>query len=115
MSIAAVHFRQWDLKASASWDTAVKSRSPSLHILSRSIWEAVAVLEGKETVNILWDVASFYETCHADDVVLAAEKFDMSPTATALSMWGHSAPRWLKLQGQFGETNLVPSRSLATG
>ena len=53
MSITAVHFRQWDIKASFSWDTAVKSRSPSLHILSRSIWEAVAVLEGKETVSVL--------------------------------------------------------------
>ena len=87
MSISAVQNRQWDLKASFSWDTAVKSRSPSLRILSRAIWEAVAVLEGKETVNILWDVASFYETCHADDVVRAAESLDMPPTATALSMW----------------------------
>ena len=86
MSISAVHFRQWDLNASYSWDTAVKSRSPSLHILTRSIWDAVAVLEGTATVNILWDVASFYETCHADDVVRAAESFDMPPTTTALSM-----------------------------
>ena len=46
------------------------------------------MLEGKETVNILWDVASFYETCQADAVVLAAEALDMLPTATALAMWG---------------------------
>ena len=89
MSITAVHFRQFDIKASFSWDTAVKSRSPSLHILSRSIWEAVAVLEGKETVSVLWDVASFYETCHAEDVQEAAVNRGMPLTATTLSLWGH--------------------------
>ena len=115
MSITAVHFRQWDLKSSFSWDTAVKSRSPGLRVLSRAIWEAVATLEGKETVNILWDIASFYETCHAEDVVRAAESQSMPPTATAMAMWGHSAPRWLKLRGQYGEAELVPGRSLATG
>ena len=115
MSITAVHFRQWDIKASFSWDTAVKTRSPSLHVLSRAIWEAVAVLEGKETVNILWDIASFYETCHADDLVLAADNLDMPPTATAVAMWGHFAPRWLKLRGQYAESSLTPGCSLATG
>ena len=79
------------------------------------VWKAVAVLEGKETVNILWDVASFYETCHSDDVVKAAEDFDMPPTTTALAMWGHSAPRWLNLRGQYGDSNFVPACSLATG
>ena len=103
MSVTAVHFRQWDLKASFSWDAAVKSRSPSLHILSRAIWEAVAVLEGKETVNILWDVASFYETCHADDVVRAADSFDMPASATTLAIWGQSANRWMKIHGHFGQ------------
>ena len=39
----------------------------------------------------------------------------MPPTATALAMWGHSAARWLKLRGQYGESELVPGRSLATG
>ena len=69
-----MHFRQWDLKSSFSWDTAIRSRSPGLHVLSKAIWEAMAILEWKETVNILWDIASFYETCHADDVVRAAEE-----------------------------------------
>ena len=55
-------FRQWDQRAGEDFDTALKYRDPSVHILQGALQTTSAKSCGGESSHIYWDINAFYET-----------------------------------------------------
>ena len=115
MACMGTAFKQWDQKAAAPGDTAIKGRSPESRVFHQSVMASVAVSRGLHHTAVLWDLSSFYESLDRPTIAEAIVSSNMPPTPSVLSLWGHLAARVMNLRGCYTKRKLLPWRSLATG
>ena len=74
MSALSPALREWDAKVSLPCDCAVRGTSASRKGMKGSIREAVARAQGLHTVELMWDISSFYDSINIPRMAKAVKK-----------------------------------------
>ena len=61
MSVVSTQLKLWDTKAGQEFDTALKGKDSSTHVLKRAIQAAAGVRSGLHSTAIYLELTCFYE------------------------------------------------------
>ena len=105
---------EWDEERMNFWEDAVKGSSALKAGLFRRLLDECAVLIGKETVSIFWDLEKFYDSIDWVKVIRWSLELGFPARVLEIVMSVHMGPRVIKV-GRICSEVLTPSNSLIAG
>ena len=115
MRLLGQNFRRWDEASAFAFDSAAPGQRADDHVFVRQASLEAWVARGRQTGQILWDIASFYEEIRPGDLVQDVKNTNFPATEAALSMLNHGGKRILAVEGAFGSILEGVGRSIVTG
>ena len=107
--------RSWDVEVGTEGDSAMPGKSPLDETAWRHLWMEQATLRGKYVVQLLWDVAKFFDSVDIPALIRRAEHLDFPIDGLVLAMQMHRAPRVLRINGCYAEAIQATGRSILAG
>jgi hypothetical protein len=98
----------------AWWDSAVKKSSALRAAVLRETMNEIALAKSETVVEILFDMAKFYDTLSPEKVAKAARKLGFPPRSLVMGMIAHTSPRRIKAGGCFSD-EIHPEVSIIAG
>ena len=105
--------KTWDAERAGHWDDAVRGSSALRAALKRRILDECAVLHGKCTAGIYWDVEKFYDNIDIVKLATLAQTYEYPIAVSSLDLQVHVAPRVVRWAGYYSETTPIFSSILA--
>ena len=115
MRLLGPNFRRWDEASAFAFDSAAPGQRADDHVFVRQASLEAWVARGRQTGQILWDIASFYEEIRPGDLVQDVKDTNFPATEAALSLLNHGGKRILAVEGAFGSILEGVGRSIVTG
>ena len=113
-SIRGQKVRDWDSDRAQFWDSAIKGASAEQAGTLRKLIEEIAVLCGRTTISIFWDVKKFYDSIDIAKMIQYCIKKDYNIHIAAIDLQVHLGLRFLKWAGSTSQA-IVPYNSLLAG
>ena len=107
--------RRWDSDTALPFDSAAPGQRADDHVFCRQATMESWAAAGKQTGQILWDIASFYEEIRPADLVQDIKDTKFPVTEACLGLLNHGGRRILSVDGAFGPILEGVGRSIVTG
>ena len=116
MKFAAPEFRSWDIVlAEGALDSAVAGANAQIAVAARFLRAEVEHADGKTTLQILWDVQTFFDSMKVPEVLCDAEQNSAPKLPTSIAAQVFRAPRALARGGNFSQPRRTHATSVIAG
>jgi hypothetical protein len=114
MKSQSEYLEGWEEKHMKFWEDAVKGSSAFKAGLERRLMDEVAVLQGKETAAVYWDIEKFYDSIDWVRLIYWCLELSFPARLLEIALSVHSAQRVIKI-GECYSAAQSPSNSVVAG
>ena len=107
--------KKWDFENAIPGDTAAPGKNALQEIIRRRAWAGAQRWQGKIVIQVLWDIAGFFDSIDVPVLVKACSEGKTPLTATCLALQLHRAARTLLIEGVAAKTVQGTGRSILAG
>ena len=109
------YITQWDTAHSNHWDSAVRGSSPLRAAMHRAFSNELCLLSGISVVQVLFDIAKFYDSIHLPILIRKALALGYPAIPLHMAIMNHMAARLISANGSYSNYIMPSDTSILAG